>query len=224
MEDKGFHLKLAGYFMKRVLPFCKGRILDLGCGVAVITKALVDAGFEVVGIDGNEDKIEIARNKVPKAKFLVTLFEDFNPNSLFDTIISKNVLEHLTADKSRVLVKKMFSWLNPKGRAIAYVPNALSLNRRIGYHMGISKFYAEPTQEDIAVGHVQLYTREKLELEFNAAGFKTVECKGLLLKPFPNPMMELINERICDALFEVANDARLGDLCSGIYIIGEKIN
>ena len=61
VEDKGFHLKLAEYFVKRIIPFCKDPILDLGCGVGVITKKMVDAGFQVVGLDGSKQKVEIAK-------------------------------------------------------------------------------------------------------------------------------------------------------------------
>lgn len=222
VEDRGFHLKLAAYFMKRALPFCKGRILDLGCGVGVITKALVDAGFEVVGVDGNKNKIETAKKNVPEAKFVVALFQNFEPEEQFNTIIAKNVFEHFSSDETRELAKKVYSWLHLGGRVVVNVPNALSLNRRIGYHMGISKHYSELTERDVAVGHVQLYTRDRLELELNEAGFRIIELKGLMLKPFPNVMMECLDDKICDALFEVANDSRFADLCGSIMVVGEK--
>jgi len=221
-EDDRFHLKLAAYFMKRVLPFCKGRILDLGCGVGVITKALVDVGFEVVGVDGNKLKIEKAKKNVPKAKFAVSLFKDFQPNNKFDTIIAKNILEHFSPSEAKELMKKMYLWLNPKGRAIVCVPNCLSLNRRVGYHIGASKYYSELTETDLAVGHVELYTADRLELEFNEAGFHMIMLKGLMLKPFPNMMMNRLSDKIWDALFEVANDSRFVDLCGSIIIVGEK--
>lgn len=222
VEDKGFHLKLAEYFVKRIIPFCKDPILDLGCGVGVITKSLVDLGFQVVGLDGSKRKVEMAKKNVPGTKFEVALFEQYEPENPFNTVISKNVFEHFRPENTRLLAKNIFSWLNPGGRVIVYVPNALSLNRRVGFHMGLSTHYSELTEKDIASGHVQLYTRQALELEFNEAGFKILEIKGLVLKPFPNVIMEFLNERICDALFEVGNDPLCADLCSGIYIVGER--
>jgi len=222
LDDEGFELKATKYFLKRITPFCQGRILDLGCGIGVVSEHLVNAGFKVVGVDGNKLKIEKAKKNVPKAKFIVSLFEDFEPHGKFDIIIAKNILEHLRPNEAKELMKKMYLWLNPKGRAIACVPNCLSLNRRIGYHIGVSKHYSELTERDLAVGHVQLYTTDRLELEFNEAGFRIIELKGLLLKPFPNAMMERINEKICDALFEVANDSRFADLCGSILIVCEK--
>jgi SAM-dependent methyltransferase len=46
------------------------RILDVGCGSGVLTKALTDAGFDVVGVDPSCALLEIARAKVPNARFI----------------------------------------------------------------------------------------------------------------------------------------------------------
>jgi len=226
-EISGYHLqsfnfKLADYFLKRITPYCKGRTLDLGCGIGVFTKKLTSLGLDVLGVDGSEGKIEAAKKNVPHVKFKVSLFEEYVPGVLFDTVIAKNVLEHLTDDGSRKLISNIYSWLNPHGKFIAYVPNALGIHRKIGYYMGYSKSFGEETKDGVALGHIQSWTRQKLELDLNAAGFKILESKGLFLKPFPNRMMELINDKICNALFEVANDPMLADLCSGIYIVGER--
>lgn len=217
-----FNYNIARYLMKRIHPYCKGRILDLGCGIGVFTKLLVDAGFNVIGVDGSKQKIETAKKNIPAALFLVSTFEEFSPDGSFDTIIAKNIIEHLTEEQSKALLKNTYVWLNPGGKLIIYVPNALALHRRIGYYMGLSKSYDEKTKNGIAIGHTQAWTRQKLELELSATRFKVVECKGLFLKPFPNPMMQLINEKICDALFEVAREPLVADLCSGIYLIAEK--
>lgn len=222
VEDKGFHLKLAEYFVERILPFCKSPILDLGCGVGIITKRLVDTGFQVMGLDGSKQKVETAKKNIPEAKFTVALFEHYEPEEAFNTVISKNVFEHFPPEETKLLARKIYSWLNPGGRVVVYVPNALSLNRRVGFHMGLSTHYSALTEQDVAVGHVQLYTRQALELEFNEAGFRILEIKGLVLKPFPNVIMEFLNEKICDALFKVGNDPLCADLCSGIYVVGER--
>ena len=46
------------------------RVMDVGCGAGVLTKALTDAGFEVTGIDTSAELLEFARTNVPKAQFL----------------------------------------------------------------------------------------------------------------------------------------------------------
>lgn len=42
-------------------PLPGERILDLGCGDGALTKALIDAGAEVVGVDGSPEMVEVAR-------------------------------------------------------------------------------------------------------------------------------------------------------------------
>lgn len=54
-----------------------GRIVDLGCGSGIWTRQLVDAGFEVVGVDISAAMIEIARQRVPEAEFYVGSFLHF---------------------------------------------------------------------------------------------------------------------------------------------------
>src|SRR5688572_22505672 len=57
--------------LHRALP-PPGRILDLGCGAGVpAARWLVDAGYDVVGIDGSPAQIERARANVPQADFMV---------------------------------------------------------------------------------------------------------------------------------------------------------
>lgn len=54
-----------------------GRIVDLGCGSGIWSRELVDAGFEVVGVDISSAMIEIARQRVSEAEFHVGSFLQF---------------------------------------------------------------------------------------------------------------------------------------------------
>jgi SAM-dependent methyltransferase len=65
------------------------RILDVGCGTGKPTaRQLVDAGFEVTGIDISEGMLRLARQNVPEAKLrqldIVDLEESLGP---FDAVI-----------------------------------------------------------------------------------------------------------------------------------------
>jgi SAM-dependent methyltransferase len=44
--------------------------MDLGCGAGPLTKALVDAGFDVTGVDTSAELLELARSNVSTAHFL----------------------------------------------------------------------------------------------------------------------------------------------------------
>jgi len=46
------------------------RVLDVGCGAGPLTKALIDAGFDVTGVDTSADLLELARSRVPEAHFV----------------------------------------------------------------------------------------------------------------------------------------------------------
>ena len=46
------------------------RVLDLGCGAGVLTALLVEAGFEVTGIDISSNLLALARAAVPQACFV----------------------------------------------------------------------------------------------------------------------------------------------------------
>ena len=45
-------------------------VVDVGCGAGPLATALVEAGFDVTGIDASADLITIAQQRVPKARFL----------------------------------------------------------------------------------------------------------------------------------------------------------
>jgi SAM-dependent methyltransferase len=46
------------------------KIIDLGCGAGPLTRALVNAGFDVTGVDTSAELLEIARAKVPTVHFI----------------------------------------------------------------------------------------------------------------------------------------------------------
>lgn len=82
IHDAGFgdFARNAAAFVQRVLAAqgtAGGRIVELGCGSGITTRALVEAGFEIVGIDISASTIEIARRHVPEATFHVGSYVDF---------------------------------------------------------------------------------------------------------------------------------------------------
>jgi SAM-dependent methyltransferase len=47
----------------------RGTIVELGCGSGIAARVFADAGFEVFGIDASQDLLDIARERVPEARF-----------------------------------------------------------------------------------------------------------------------------------------------------------
>jgi len=73
--------------------YFKGRVLDLGCGDGVGVAYLGELGIEAHGIDLNEDKVAIAREKMLDVQ--VGRMEELAfANKSFDTIFCSHTLEH----------------------------------------------------------------------------------------------------------------------------------
>ncbi len=211
----GFDKILGKYIMKKVFELGRGSlILDVGCGDGFLTKEIARHYDKVVGIDGSADKINIARQYAPEVEFHVSLFEEFEYDMEFDSIIMINILEHV--DDPILFLKRAKDFLNPDGEVIVFVPNALSLNRRIGKAMGLIKSYYELSERDLAVGHKRFYDKDKLRNHIIRSGLKISEEGGVLLKPLSNSQMESWKPDIIEALYEVGKE--LPDYCGPIYV------
>jgi SAM-dependent methyltransferase len=51
--------------------FDRGTVVDLGCGSGILSRALVEAGYDVLGIDLSPAMIALARERVPDGTFRV---------------------------------------------------------------------------------------------------------------------------------------------------------
>jgi SAM-dependent methyltransferase len=70
-------------------------VVDLGCGTGLLARKLIDAGYDVLGIDISGEMIELARSRTPEAEFRVgSLFEVDLPRCAAVTAVSE-VLNYL---------------------------------------------------------------------------------------------------------------------------------
>jgi SAM-dependent methyltransferase len=114
------------------------RILDLGCGAGVpATKLLVEAGYEVVGLDFSHVQIERARQLVPRATFVEADIAEWNcPPASFDAIVSFYALIHVPLADQQALIPRIRRWLKPGGYFMAIV----------GHHAwsGVEEYFGVP--------------------------------------------------------------------------------
>lgn len=78
-----------------------GRVLDAGCGPGLVSAALLDAGFRVVGVDLSREMVELARKRCAahgsRAEFFqVSVFDrQLDAMGPFDGSLSRYVLHHV---------------------------------------------------------------------------------------------------------------------------------
>ena len=76
IHDEGFYqhsTRSFPFIIKTINRFHKkGLVVELGCGSGIIAKKLIENNYSVLGIDYSASMIKLAKQKVPKAKFLIS--------------------------------------------------------------------------------------------------------------------------------------------------------
>ena len=133
--------------LRAALPSA-ARILDLGCGPGVpVARWLVDAGYDVTGIDGSRAQIERARRNVPEATFRVgdMTTVDTEPGS-FDGVVAMYSITHVPRARHAALFRRIHEWLRPGGVFLASLGAGDSpdwTGEWLGVEMFFSHFDAE---------------------------------------------------------------------------------
>ncbi len=98
------------------------RVLDLGCGTATLDILIKKAhpGAVVVGLDGDQKILGIARAKIEKEGLDIKLdkgmaFELPYPDNSFDLVVSSLVFHHLTRENKKRTFNEIFRVLKPGG-------------------------------------------------------------------------------------------------------------
>jgi SAM-dependent methyltransferase len=102
-------------------PIARKRALDLCCGAGFMTASIAELGFSVIGIDVNEDAIELAKEAHPSCKFVAG--DATNPTALiqiqgFDFILVREAHPFSRLDNfefQRDTVNRYLSLLKPGG-------------------------------------------------------------------------------------------------------------
>ncbi|MBW4840281.1 MAG: methyltransferase domain-containing protein [Paenibacillaceae bacterium] len=107
-------------------------VLDVGCSQGIISILLAREGLRVTGIDLEEESIRYAKRELTKesgsvrenVKFLLTDVTEWKTNTLFDTVILGEILEHFA--NPSILLRQAFRLLKDDGTLVVTVP--------YGYH------------------------------------------------------------------------------------------
>jgi len=83
---------------RALLPYIPtgGNILDLCCGTGQLIQPLIEAGYQVTGLDGSEDMLHYARKNAPQATYCLEDARTFDLGKRFDGVFSTSAsLNHL---------------------------------------------------------------------------------------------------------------------------------
>jgi ubiquinone/menaquinone biosynthesis C-methylase UbiE len=107
-----------------------GRVLDFGCGVGRLSRALQSYFGEVYGVDISEEMIRLAKEYTPFCVFLLNLKNDLSAfqNNFFDFVYCNIVLQHQRSkDVVRSYITEFLRVVKPGGTVVFQMPYKLSL-------------------------------------------------------------------------------------------------
>jgi 2-polyprenyl-3-methyl-5-hydroxy-6-metoxy-1,4-benzoquinol methylase len=180
--------------------------LELGPAEGTFSTVLAERFEDLTLVDGSERFCVMLRKRLPSANVVHALFEDYEPDRRFGTIVLGHVLEHV--DDPVVVL----------GRARAAVPNARSVHRQAAVLMGLLGEEHELNDTDRRLGHRRVYDPESFRAEFHAAGFEIDVFGGFWLKPVSNAQIdESWTPEMLDAYMRIGE--RYPDVAAELYVI-----
>ena len=192
-------------------------ILEMGPAEGVMTELLATTGKKLTLIEGSGLFCVNLRRRFPQANTIHSLFEEFEPNELFDNIILGHVLEHVEDPVD--ILSRAKRWLKPGvGRIFGAVPNARSLHRQAAVIMGILKEEDALNEMDIHHGHRRVFNPESFRNAFSQAGLKIEIFGGYWMKPVSNAQIEASWTPEMLEAFMVLGE-RYPDIAGEIYIV-----
>ena len=166
------HRHLLGNLVRTVSSLEVRSVLDVGCGSGENLGALAALGrYELTGMDISQEALNLARRRVPSARFVLIDIEREALPEQFDLVMSIQVVEHLLDD--------IAAFKNIAGMTRAYV--------------FISTIAGRMRPSEVEIGHVRNYSVIELRRKLELVGLEVVKMWGWGF-PFYSPFYRSLVE------------------------------
>jgi ubiquinone/menaquinone biosynthesis C-methylase UbiE len=209
-----------------LLAGAQGRLLEVGCGPAVMAPDLLAMGFELHGIDVSAEMIRRAELRiaghplVKRCRFAIGDVESLDfPDAVFDAVLAMGVLEYLEGyDRA---LQEMRRVLKPGGVLLLTIPNRAS-----AYHLARGSYQKlrdlarrlRRMPAPRAASH-SLCVPWLLDRQLERAGLRKLESRACNFIFFPlKELQPRASEALSRALMPLAA-SRLAPLIGAQYIL-----
>lgn len=193
-------------------------LLELGIGHGFTASIFNKACDKHIIVEGSRVVIDLFRKNYPdsSAQIVFDLFESFESRDKFDIIIMGFILEHV--DDPAFLINRYKKFLKSDGKIFVAVPNAKSLNRRLGLELGIINDIYSLNENDIALGHKRQFCRDSLRKLLTDHGFQIIYEEGIYLKPLPLTTLKTLPDFRANLQAMLKVGINFPDLCVGLLV------
>ncbi|SHE46885.1 class I SAM-dependent methyltransferase [Chryseobacterium vrystaatense] len=190
-------------------------VLDFGCGYGELSQVFHQCGFNVTGIDMDEERISQAKIKFQNINFLSNCYDGILsfPDNSFDVIFSSSVLQYIDHDSFFLECKRILR----EGGCVIFIEN-LKNNpiTRIGRaYLKMKKF----NYQSYPWNHLSLNEISSMNKFFHLNTVKTYHFFGPLLYVSGFKMIKPLLKRVDQVLMKVSFVRRVSWL---VLIIGKK--
>ena len=154
------------------------RVLDIGCGAGSVSAHLVKKGYEVYGLDIQEEAVRRAQQKGLKAQVYDISRKLPFTEAFFDCVLALDILEHIFDPMA--CLREVHRVLKPDGHVIVTLPLHFNLRERLRILLGKGIIDIRSLSLDKAgilkswtFDHIRFFTLAEAKEMFRQAGFKT---------------------------------------------------
>jgi len=198
-----------------------GRVVDLGCGSGLWARAIVDAGYSVVGIDQSNAMLDLARKRVPEGKFrrgsyLTSPIPECDAVTAMGEILSYLFDAKVNLNSLRSLFHRVYAALCPGGLFMFDVAEpGRGTGPRQNHRVGADWACLSDVEEEAGVSrltrrivayrkvgrlyrrseethHLRLYKRAELASVMRDAGFQVRIIRSYGNRPFPKGLVGFV--------------------------------